>query len=357
MIAAEGLGRGDQQRAATPAPDRDDVLNAVTEQRLTGLAIESVHSRALELTEHQLDDLFERHEDQLAVDLRLERLLCDAGGLLDDAEIEYRVLKGPLLAHTVYGNPSLRSFGDIDLLVTGRDFDRVVDLFADVGFRRRFVEPRRGFDARFSKGACLEGDDGLEIDLHRTLAPGPFGMMLGRADLMHRPAHEFSLGGRTLAGLDRGLAFLHACFHATLGNHPPRLVPLRDIAELARAGFDEVAVMELATSVQCASVLRRAVELVQTDLGVVLDGELARWARSQVPSRFDRWALRTYERDDRSYAAQAALSLWTIPSIRERVAYASALALPSRAYVGAREGSYARRLRRGVRLTRELRPR
>ena len=88
----------------------------------------------------------------------------------------------------MYADPALRSFGDVDILVGGADFDAAVGALAALGFRRRFVEPRPGFDARFSKGACLERADGLEIDLHRTLAPGPFGMLLGLTDLVGRRA-------------------------------------------------------------------------------------------------------------------------------------------------------------------------
>ena len=77
MVAAEGLRASHPQYGAALVPDSsEDFLKAVTEQRLTGLAIESVRGGALELTESRLDDLFDRHEDQLALDLRLERLLC-----------------------------------------------------------------------------------------------------------------------------------------------------------------------------------------------------------------------------------------------------------------------------------------
>jgi putative nucleotidyltransferase-like protein len=305
----------------------------------------------------ELDDLMERHVEQLGLDLRLEHLLCDAATLLDESGIDYRALKGPVLAHTVYRDPALRSFGDIDILVSGTDFGAAITALEQLGFRRRFIEPRDGFDARFSKGSCLERGDGMEIDLHRTLAPGPFGVLLGYADLIARPPQHLQLGWCTIAAPDRELAFVHACFHATLGDFPARLVPLRDICELLRRGIDVAAVIELLTSANCATVLQRALTLVERELGVVADGELAAWAGGHVPSRFDRWALSTYERADRSYAAQAAVSVWAMPSMRERVAYASALVLPSREYVRAREVRYGARIRRSMNVAREWRPR
>ena len=342
-IAAHGLPSAPAVHTDEPV-DTTALLAAVSKERLTGLALAAVAEGSVELGAADADDLSVRHDDQLALDLRLERLLCSAAATLDAAGIAYRALKGPLLAHTVYADPALRSFGDIDILVRGADFDAAVAALRTLEFHRRFVEPRPRFDARFSKGACLERADGLEVDLHRTLAPGPFGMLLGFTDLVGRPPQTFALGDATITGLGRELAFVHACFHSALGDYPPRLVPLRDIAELLRAGFDVRTVIDLVTEAQCEIVLRRALDLLTNVLGVAVGGELAEWARTLKPTRFDRRALRTYESTDRSYAKQAAVSLWAMPSMRHRLAYASALAIPSRNYVRARERGYARRI-------------
>ena len=142
-----------------------------------------------------------------------------------------------------------------------------------------------------------------------------------------------------------------------MGDYPPRLVPLRDIAELLEAGFDAPAVIDLVTEAQCEIVLQRALDSLTTVLGVAVDGDIADWARTLEPSRFDRWALRAYQSNERSYAKQAAVSLWAMPSMRHRFAYASALAMPSRNYVRARERGYARRLGHSLALAREARPR
>ena len=98
-----------------------------------------------------------------------------------------------------------------------------------------------------------------------------------------------------ISGIDRELAFVHACFHAALGDFPPRLVPLRDVVELHGAGFEVSAVMEVIRSARCESVLQRAVHLVDVELGIRLEGELpGSDARAYRPTRFDRWALRGY---------------------------------------------------------------
>src|SRR5262249_47068663 len=235
--------------------------------------------------------------------------------------IEYRALKGPVLAHTVYRDPALRSFGDIDVLVRDGEFDAAVDALRLLGFRRRFVEPRPGFDARFAKGACLERADGLELDLHRTLAPGAFGLRLARLDLFAPGPRWFPLGASKVAGLDDDLAFVHACFHAALGDDPPKLVPLRDVAELVRAGVDVRAAAGRLAAVGCGVVLRRALTLVDQGREIAPTAGTERWSEMHPSSRVDRWILDSYRAGRRSYGTQAAVSFWTMPSVRDRAAF------------------------------------
>jgi Uncharacterised nucleotidyltransferase len=354
-VAARSLG----SRARAPHGDVDAqwLLAELSRQRLTGLAIEAVTSGDLALgSGRHVEDLFERHDEQMALDLRLERMLCDATDVLHDASIEYRVLKGPVLAHTVYRDPALRSFGDVDVLVRDADFDAAIDELRVLGFHRRFVEPRPGFDARFAKGACLERADGLELDLHRTFAPGAFGLRLARLDLFAPAPRWFAIGASKIAGLDDDLAFVHACFHAALGDDPPRLVPLRDVAELVRSDVDVPAALERVAGVGCALVLQRALALVEQELQVDLAAGSERWSEMHPPTRFDRWILKSYGAE-RSYASQAAVSFWTMSSLRDRAAFAHALAFPSRSYVRARGRGYTRRLADSVRLARDWRPR
>jgi hypothetical protein len=354
-VAARSLGAS----AAVPVGEIDSawLLEELSAQRLTGLAVEAVAAGDLVLSPPAVDELFERHDEQLALDLRLERLLCQVVGVLDRVSIEYRALKGPVLAHTVYRDPALRSFGDVDVLVRDGDFDAAVDALAALGFRRRFVEPRPGFDARFAKGACLERADGLEVDLHRTLAPGAFGLRVAHLGLFGPAPRWFPLGTTKIAGLDDDLAFVHACFHAALGDDPPRLVPLRDVAELAGRGVDITAALERCAEVGCALVIQRALALVERELDIDLISGTERWSAAHPPARLDRWIMNSYASGRRSYGAQAAVSFWAMTSMRDRAAFARALALPSRDYVHARERGYLRRLGKTLGPLRDWRPR
>jgi hypothetical protein len=54
---------------------------------------------------------------------------------LNDAGIDYLVVKGPAVARLIYPNPGLRSFTDLDLVVRERDWAAVHPLMMELGFR------------------------------------------------------------------------------------------------------------------------------------------------------------------------------------------------------------------------------
>ena len=156
--------------------------------------------------------------------LALERNLADVADALGAATIDHVVLKGPAVAHEGYPDPSWRPFGDVDVLVPSGRFDAACGILSNLGYRRTFLDPRPGFAARFGKGAAHVGTDGLEVDLHRLIADGPFGYWVDH-DTILRSTTPFALGGRSFERLNDTALVLHACLHAVLGGPRPDLAP------------------------------------------------------------------------------------------------------------------------------------
>ncbi len=338
-------------------PDRwPAVIGGIAHQRLGGHAVRATGAGALDLRPSQFDELLERHEEQLAIDVRLERMLVECDTALQGAGVETRVLKGPAIAHRFYDDPGLRSFGDGDILVRGEQFDATIETLTRAGFRRRFDAPRRFFDRRFVKAVALVADDDLELDVHRALTPGPYGVLFDADEIFRTPPDHVEVGGRSLRCLGTELAFAQACAHAVLGDPEPRLVSLRDIAQLAYGYLDTRRAVEVFRRFRAEIVAHRAVELVERVLGISLPDDFAEW-REYAGSRADRSRLSSYSGREPRYAAQAAATFWVLPSLRERVAYASALAFPGRDYLRDHDRSYTRRIGRGAALLLRWRPR
>jgi hypothetical protein len=358
FVAGHGCTRERETPVAVPAGAWDAFVHAVVRQRIGGLAVASVDAGELVVDDAQHARLVDLCEQQFALDLKLERLARTAARLLDAAGIDFRLLKGPAVARLAYPRPELRSFADVDLLLPGDRFDDAVEVLCDaLAFGRRFEEPHAGFTSRFAKGVCLSAGDGLELDLHRTLAAGPYGATLDVDALFAATSARVVIGDVTIPALNLEHAFVHACLHAVLGGDDRDLVSLRDVVALAEHGADAGAIADYCGRSRVGPVVRLALERAATRLRWAVPTELATHFDVARPSRFDRWALSTYERDGAAYAAQAAATFWVLPSIRDRAAYARALVWPDDRYLRTRDRGHLRRLSRSASLALRWRPR
>jgi hypothetical protein len=317
-------------------------------ERITGLVVNAILDGALPATVEQTEEAQLAHRSSMVTALALEATLVRTAAILDGAGIDHRVLKGTGVAHLDYPDPALRSFGDVDLLVRSSQFDGAVEALVAAGHQRKFPEPRPGFDRRFGKGSCLVSPGGHEIDLHRTFAMGPYGVRVDLDDLWRRSS-TFELAGHLFHALGPEERFLHACFHAALGDDPPRLAPLRDVAQMHLARpLDVDLTRRLSSSWEADAVIARAVQLAGDVLGLETVGPLTRWAVEFSPDRRDQKFLAVYSGATQSYAAKSFAAVRAIPGIRDKAAFVFTLALPSRNYLGQSQQRPVRRWLRGL---------
>jgi hypothetical protein len=338
----------DRPEIVLPAGDQWDELwaDARDERAVTAFA-QALHEGRVRGTDEQAATIVDAHEAAMRACLRLERVALDVTADLAAAGVETRVLKGPATARLDYDDPAWRSFGDVDLLVRSDDYDTTVDHLRAEGARRRSAEPRPGFDRRFGKGVCLIRPDGVQVDLHRTLAAGPFGLTI-EPDVLFDGTEPLTMGDRTVLALDVERRFLHACFHAVLGDFPPRLTALRDVARMVRGGrVDLDRTRDLARRWRAGVVVASAVATAWSVLSLPRSSTVE-WAFTYVPSRYERTALAAYLGSGRSYARQMAAAIPAIRGLRPKLSYASALLFADGSYVAGRDGGYVRRLRRAA---------
>ncbi len=237
--AISGFGLPGAPSPATTTVDDElwpRVLWRIRAERISGLAVQSAVSGWLDLSDEQATELLAVHRDAMTWCLSIERKLVGLADAFDDEGIGFAVLKGPSVAHNMYADPSLRSFGDLDLLVSTSDYERSCALLGRLGHVRRRPEPRPGFEVRFGKASVhTHPDDAIEVDLHRTLVLGPFGLWIDPQELLDR-REPFLLGGRKLDRLDDTGMLLNVAMHAVLGAWPHRLVPIRDVAQVLHTG-------------------------------------------------------------------------------------------------------------------------
>jgi hypothetical protein len=324
------------------------LLHGVEHHRLVGFLGAAARDGAVAFEDEQRAALEEVLEGWLAHALRVEALLLAVADVLEREDVSYRVLKGVALANSVYADPALRVFGDVDVLVPSADFGRTARVLeSDLGARRALPELRPGFDDRFGREAMLRSASGLELDIHRTFVDGGYGLTVDLDDLF-TPPRCFSLGTREMPTLPAPQQFLNACYSAALADWPPRLASQRDVVQLLEVDAPSSEdVLDLARRWRAEAVVARAVCGASEALDPRFTHPLLAWARDFRPSSVDRLLLASYRGPARGFTAHGA-ALLVVPGITGKLAYLRAIALPQAAYLEQRGVSRGGFLRRAI---------
>lgn len=306
-------------------PPMAELVGVARGHRLLGVLAAAVAAGAVDVVPEDRAEVTAAHEDAMREVLLLEDVLLDAVDVLADAGIDCRVLKGAALAHMVHPDPAQRCFGDNDVLVAAADIDAAVAALVAAGATRPVPVLSSSFDRRFAKSVTLRWSGGTELDLHRTLAAGPYGHLIVLDDLRCDPA-EVLLAGRALPTLPADLHLLHAAIHVALGDVEPRLGNLRDVALLAaRPSIDAPSVISTAIRWGCAAPV--ALGLRATAVLGHRRSSIEQWGDDFAPDGVDLRRLEAYSRRDGRFRRQARAT-WSVLGWRDRLAFSSALLRP-----------------------------
>jgi len=347
-IAATGLpgAPGKGLSAEIDAAEWPSLRGGLLGHRLTGLAVEAASRGQLLLPDQPLAELLKLQRDAMAMTLVLESRLVELSARLRADDIDFLVLKGPAVAHGYYTDPAWRPFSDLDLLVRQSQWNQTASLLNGMGFARNLPEPRPNFDIRFGKAVTwIRGE--VAIDLHRSLAAGPFGLWMVPDELWEH-TESFELGGQLLERLDVTGQLLHACVHASLGWFPPLILPLRDVLQIAsESSVDWEELSSWSRRWRLNGVLQHALTTAATRFGTSLPGASDTLLHAPVGTR-ERRALEAYTTQKRHRGGTAVAALAAIPGLRARATYAHSLLWPDREFLKARSSdgessSYLRR--------------
>jgi hypothetical protein len=322
-----------------PAPVSDAMPAAVAGHRLSGVLAAAVADGSMEVEADDRARIARAHEDAMREALLLEEELLRASEVLATAGIDHRVLKGAALAHMIHPDPAERCFGDNDVLVAAGDIDAAVGALLEAGARRPVPALSSTFDRRFAKSVTLHWTGGTELDLHRTLAPGPYGFLVVLDDLFRDPV-EVILAGRVIPTLPADLHLIHGAVHVALGDTEPRLGNVRDVALLAAGpSVDLDHIIATVERWQCAAPVAMGLRATRT-LGHHRS-PVEEWAEAYTISETDRRRLECYSDREGRFRRQARASM-SVLGWRDRIAFARALLRPSAANRSARSGSVPR---------------
>ncbi len=182
--------------------------------------------------------------------LRLTSALLELLDRMEAAQVECVAYKGPVLARRLYDDTALRTFDDLDLLVSPEDVDQATAVLTEMGFQgwENFSknEIERLGESRYARHFG-HADRRLAVDLHWDLADPAWGFRT--AELLENAKPETTqIGGRDVRTLPTSLLLLALCVHGS--KHEPlpwyQLKWAVDVARLMELVPDWEATMEQA---------------------------------------------------------------------------------------------------------------
>ena len=188
--------------------------------------------------------------------------------------------KGPLLVQSLYGDPGLRSFSDLDFLISSADFERVKHALSEIGYRpsANFTPAVERFWLRKGYERSFDGAAGKHmVELQWALLPYFYAVDLRVEDLLTRAAST-AVAGCELPCLTPEDSLVVLCLHAA--KHLwTRLIWLADIVETLRTQtLDYSLVFSQARALGTVRILGVSFWLVKN----VLDAELPKPAEEMI---------------------------------------------------------------------------
>ncbi|MGB8643716.1 MAG: nucleotidyltransferase family protein [Anaerolineae bacterium] len=209
--------------------------------------------------------------------------------------IPFVLLKGSALAHLIYPEPSLRPFGDLDLLVHPQDAARLRPLFIQEGYAPAF-EFVPGFTSRFFAQETFwrRGANAVMIDLHVHLFVNAFYRRRMPAAWLWAQTTPVQLDGRTALTLTPTAQLFHLAAHYALHHSEERLLWLYDLALLmsgAGRPIDWESVVGQARAFGLVQAIQLTLERVAAVWGVTPPAEPWRQIRALTPGSGERRAF------------------------------------------------------------------
>jgi hypothetical protein len=123
----------------------------------------------------QLKNLFEGNAKR---NLFLSGELVKTLDLFQQDQIDAIPFKGPTLAINIYGNLSLRQFGDLDILINSKDVVKAKSLMIDRGYKLPTLPLTKRQEQAYLKSAAeynfISQDCNVSVETHWGIVPGDF---------------------------------------------------------------------------------------------------------------------------------------------------------------------------------------
>ncbi len=211
-------------------------------------------------------DVLDRLKRHTATNMLFVGHLFRIKSLFDSKNIPVLSFKGPLLSVQAYGDPTLRMFGDLDLLVQPKHLDDAISLLEEAGyqplttvswFKRSSLVISRQKDVRF-----VDRDGQTILELHWKLSGSHFGLPKEMNQLWER-LELLDIAGTKLPNLSFNDLLIYLCLHGSRHSWE-RLSWICDVHHLllSREKIDWASIFAESKGLGCENVVALGLRLV-----------------------------------------------------------------------------------------------
>jgi hypothetical protein len=226
--------------------------------------------------------LADRQRAQNVFTLRLTAELFRVLDRFASERIGALVVKGPVLAMQAYGDPAIRSYGDLDLLVRQRDIRRATELMCAAGFTPSI--PLSAIEAGKIPGQYLFSmpDSQLIVELHNDRTLRYFPRRLPLEDFFSRQI-RVRLDSHEVPALSAEDELVLICIHGAK-HFWERLMWIADVAALVfrQTAIDWEGLADSAREVGAERMLHTGLRLASDLLKTQLPDEVHRMVQADV---------------------------------------------------------------------------
>ena len=226
-----------------------------------------------------------RHDAHILKTLRFSAELVRISRHFADRGIETLAHKGPVLSQKLYGDPAMRQFGDLDLLIRARDVYRARSALTELGYTPGIHLSRAQENFYLHSGyeyVFGVGEEPNLLELQWQIVPRFYSIDFDMEALFAR-SDESEIEGFPLRSLGSEDLMLVLCVHAAK-HEWSQLGMLRDIASLAGTGLDWTRIAAEARRLGTARLLGISLNLARELWDVEIPRELAGCAEGQGTS-------------------------------------------------------------------------
>jgi hypothetical protein len=214
-------------------------------------------------------------------------------GRLRRSGVESILIKGPATAMRAYGDPSLRSFRDADLLLREYDLPLARSLFINWGYSAAYnLADEKSLVAA---GHALEFNGRLiKVELHSSLLSHFLGVRFGDDDVWAKSGRE-TLAGSDIRVLNVCTEIIYLCAHAAK-HHWNAFRWICDIAQLIRR-LSEGEIRELtaqASRLHAKRLTGLGIALAESAFGLEIPSDLHTLSRERAVTKMAAEILRGY---------------------------------------------------------------